>query len=348
MLKRPIRLDMNEVPTLPPSNVMTAARRGLRRLNCYADAEDLAYLQGLLGEYAGVHPAQVIVGPGSDLLLREIVLTFGQERTVITPSPTFLPTVETVQQVAPDWISLRLSPPTFALPHELLLDVLSGPSLLIVDNPNNPTGRTLLDRQTVQAVVEREDVLLVIDEAYNEFIGMPAHREDAHNNSFVDLVEDYANLAVTRTMDKAFSLAGARIGYTVVGEAFRKAFAGFYGFLPQSSLYAAIEALENPAYVGETVEWLVKERERVRETLENMGARVTPSETNFLLVRTDVGDAVGGLRDAGVLVSDVSNQLPPGFIRVSVGTREQNDAFLAAFRQIKESDQDLTRGEPIT
>lgn len=88
--------------------------------------------------------------------------------------------------------------------------------------------------------------------------------------------------------------------------------------------------------------------EMYEKALEMGAEPVTRSETNFLLVRTDVGDAVGGLRDAGVLVSDVSNQLPPGFIRVSVGTREQNDAFLAAFRQIKESDQDLTRGEPIT
>ena len=79
---------------------------------------------------------------------------------------------------------------------------------------------------------------------------------------------------------------------------------------------------------------LVEERERLREALEDAEARVIPSQANFLLVRTGVPDIARRLKDAGVLVSDVSNQLPPGFIRVSVGTHEENDAFLVAFRRI--------------
>jgi histidinol-phosphate aminotransferase len=346
MVKRPIRLDMNEVPTLPPANVIAAARRGLSRLNRYTDSEDVARLRALLADYAGVSEHLLVVGPGSDLLLREVVHAFGGERTVITVSPTFFPTLETVRQVATRWTGLRLSPPTFALEPEVLIDTLEGPCLVLIDNPNNPTGQVLLDRETVQAVLESEQTLLVIDEAYHEFGRVSARAnaqanaranargEEGRDNSFVDMVEDYANLAVTRTLDKAFSLAGARVGYAAVGEAFREAFVGFYAFLPQSSLYAAIAALENPGYARETVEGLVKERERLREALQDAGARVVPSHTNFLLVRSGVLDMARRLKDAGVLVSDVSNQLPPGFIRVSVGTRQENDAFLAAFREI--------------
>lgn len=308
-------------------------------MNRYADPEDLAQLRALLADYAGAPEHRLVVGPGSDLLLREIVHAFAGERTVITVSPTFLPTLETVRYVAAKWISLRLSPPTFALQPEVLVDALEGPCLVIIDSPNNPTGQMLLNRQIVRAVAETQDTLLVIDEAYHEFAGMNARGEEKPDSSLVDLVEDYANLAVTRTLDKSFSLAGARVGYAVVGEAFREAFVGFYAFLPQSSLYAAIEALRNPDYARETVRRLVQERERLREAVRDAGARVTPSHTNFLLVRSGVPHIAKRLREAGVLVSDVSNQLPPGFIRVSVGTRQENDAFLAAFKRIREEDE---------
>ncbi|MEA3376543.1 MAG: histidinol-phosphate transaminase [Chloroflexota bacterium] len=342
MLTRPIPLDMNEVPTPPPPNVIAAARRGLKRLNRYADPADLARLRELLADYAEVPRSRIVVGPGSDLLLREMVYAFAGGRRIITVSPTFLPTLEAARAAAERWTGLRLSPPAFVLDPTLFLEAVEGPCLVIVDNPNNPTGQVLLDQETVRAALEREGALLVIDEAYYEFARASAGAGQERSSSFADLVDDYANLAVTRTMDKAFSLAGARVGYAVIGEAFREAFAGLYAFLPQSSLYAAIEALEHPGYVGKTVGRLVKERERLREALEGAGAHVAPSHTNFLLVRTDVLDVAARLRDAGVLVSDVSNQLPRGFIRVSVGRRPENDAFLAAFRQITEQTEGLT------
>ena len=326
MLNPPIRLDMNEMPSPPPPHVIAGARRGLSRLNRYADPKDLARLRALLAEYAGVREGQLVVGPGSDLLLRQIIHAFARERTTITVSPTFLPTLETVRAVAARWIGLRLSPPRFALEPGVLMDALEEPCLAIIDSPNNPTGQMLLDRETIRAVLESGETLLVIDEAYHEFA------RESPDRSFVDMVEEYGNLAVTRTLDKGFGMAGARVGYAAVGEDFREAFFGFYAFLPQSSLHAAIEALENPGYVRETVRQLVEERERLREALEHEGARVTPSCTNFLLVRTGVPDIARRLRDAGVLVSDLSSQLPDGFIRVSVGTRQENDAFLVAFR----------------
>jgi len=343
MLNGPIRLDMNEIPTLPPCHVVDAARRGLSQLNRYADPRDLARLRALLGTYAGAAPDRIIVGPGSDLLLREIVLAFGRDRTVITPSPTFFPTLETVRYVAPRWIGLRLSPPAFTLEPEVLLDGLDGPCLVIIDHPNNPTGQLLLDRETVQRVANTPGTLLVVDEAYYEFGRVSAAGQDEGSGSFVDLVEDCPSLTVTRTMDKTFGLAGARVGYAVVGDAVREAFTGFYAFLPQPSLYAATAALEDASYAEETADRLIVERERLREALRETGARVAPSHANFLLIRTRMPDVAPRLAEMGVLVSDVSNQLPPGTIRVSVGTPEENDAFLAAFRQIREIDESLDR-----
>jgi len=326
-LRETIKLNMNEVPYLPPQEVIGAARKGLAKLNRYADPEDLGRLRGLLAGYSGVLKEHVVLSPGSDILLREVIHTFSKGRKVIIVSPSFFPTVQAAKQFATKLVSLRLSPPEFDLDLDLLMDELQEPCLVIIDNPNNPTGKLLLDRQAVEAIIESTDTLLVVDEAYYEFSGV----------TFADMVHDHHNLAVTRTMDKAFSLAGARIGYIVTGGAFLDAFSSFYTFLPQSSLYAAIEALNHPDYVRRNVQRVVEERERVRRTLNELAVHVFQSTTNFLLVKTEIPDIVKRLGDIGILVLDLSNQLPSGFVRVSIGTGEENDAFIAGYVRIREA-----------
>jgi len=334
MLSEPIRLHMNESPYPPPRPVIEAARKGLSTLNRYTDPEELERLRGLLAGYAAVPKRHIVLSPGSDLLLREVILAFSQGRKVVTVSPSFFPTVQATGQFAAERLSIRLSPPAFDLSLEPLVDALEEPSLVIMDNPNNPTGRLLLDRQAVEAIVKRRDTLLVIDEAYYEFSGM----------TFADMVVDHPHLAITRTMDKAFSLAGARVGYAIAGEVFLEAFASLYAYLPQSSLYAAIEALRHLDYMRENVRRVVEEREGLRQRLDERGICVYPSSTNFLLVRAEAPDAARRLGSAGVLVSDVSNQLPPGFIRVSVGSRQENDAFVAGYMNVCQSRDSVTDG----
>jgi len=319
-LKETIRLHMNEMPYPPSPGVLEAAQQGLARLNRYADPAELEALRELLAGYCGVPRDRVILSPGSDLLLREVIYTFSQGRKVITASPSFFPTVQAAKQFAAEWLSIRLSPPAFDLNTKLLMEVLEGPSLVILDNPNNPTGRLLLDPPAVEALLQQENVLLVIDEAYYEFSGV----------TFAERVADHPRLAVIRTMDKAFSLAGARVGYGIAGEAFQDVLSSFYAFLPRPSLCAAMEALKRPEDMRQNVRRVVEERERLRQALDELEVRVYPSNTNFLLVRSEVPDLVARLGDAGVLVADVSNQLPAGFFRVSIGTPEENDAFVDA------------------
>jgi histidinol-phosphate aminotransferase len=311
---------MNEMPYPPSPGVVKAAQQGLARLNRYADPAELEALRGLLASYSGVPRDCVVLSPGSDLLLREVIHTFSQGRRVITASPSFFPTVQAAKQFAAEWLSIRLSPPAFDLDVELLMEVLEGPSLVVLDNPNNPTGRLLLGLAVVEALLQQENVLLVIDEAYYEFSEV----------TFADRVADHPRLAVIRTLDKAFSLAGARVGYGIAGETFQDALSSFYAFLPRPSLCAAIEALKRPEDMKENVRRVVGERERLRRALDELGIHVYPSSTNFLLVQSEVPDLVTQLRDEGVLVADVSDQLPAGFFRVSIGTPGENDAFFEA------------------
>ena len=327
-MKRPVDLRMNEMPFLPPEAVTRAAREGLLKLNRYAAQGDLTQLRGLLARYTGVPESHIIPGPGSDSLLREIIHAFSGGRKVVMVSPSFMPTVEKARQFATQFVGLRLSPPNFSLNSDMLLDELAEPALVIIDNPNNPTGKLLLDRQTVEAVLDRKNTFLVVDEAYYEFSGV----------TFADLVPRFSNLAVTRTLDKAFSLAGARVGYLVAGESFLDAFASFYALLPQSSLFAAIAALQSAGYMKENVRWIAAEKERLQRKMAELGVAVYSSRANFLLINTKMPEIAAALEERGVLVSDISGQFTSGAIRVSVGRREENDAFIDAYREIQETE----------
>jgi len=327
MLKRTIKLNMNEMPYLPPQEIIEAARKGLLNLNRYTDPEDLERLRELLADYSGVPKGHIILGPGSDFLLREAIQTFSKRRKVIIVSPSFFPTVQTAKQFATKLISVKLSPPEFELNLDFLIKELQEPCLVILDNPNNPTGKILLDLHAVEAIIENKNVLLLIDEAYYEFSGI----------TFAYMVQNRPNLAITRTMDKAFSLAGARVGYILAGKAFLEAFSSFYALLPQSSLHAAIEALTNPDYMKKNIHRVIKERKRIMKALDKLDVQVFPSSANFFLAMTKIPDAARKLKDIGILISDLSNQFPSGFIRVSTGTYEENNAFIAGYKKIRKA-----------
>jgi histidinol-phosphate aminotransferase len=327
MLKKSVKLNMNEVSYLPPKEIIEAAQRGLSNLNRYSDPEDLERLRGLSGDYSGVPKKHIILGSGSDLLLREAIHTLSRGRKIVMINPSFLPTVEAAKQFATKLVGIRLSPPAFELNFDLLMDQLKEPCLLIIDNPNNPTGKIVLNQKVVASIVDNADALLVVDEAYYEFSEM----------TFGDMVLDHPNLAITRTMDKAFSLAGARIGYMIAGQIFIDAFSSFYMLLPRAGLFAASAALQNPAYMSLNVCRVIAEKERVCNTLKELPIQVYPSTTNFLLAKTDIPDLERKLGDIGIQILDLTNQLAPGFIRVSIGTREENDALIKGYMKIRET-----------
>lgn len=322
-----IKLNMNEMPYPPSRKIMEAARKGLLNLNRYANPKDLELLRELLANYSGVPKKHIILSPGSDLLLREIIHTCAKGRKVVIVNPSFLPTVQAAKQFAAELIKIRLSPPEFHLNSKLLISELKNPCLLIIDNPNNPTGKILMNKGMTEAIIKNKNTLLVIDEAYYEFSGI----------TFADMIEEHPNLAIVRTLDKAFSLAGARIGYIVAGKNFLDSFSTFYAFLPQASLNAAIEAMRNHGYIKKNIELIAKEKERICKKLEEIRLQVYSSCTNFFLIKTKIPDVARKLRDRGILVFDLSSQWLSSYIRVSVGTPEENDIFLSVIKEILEA-----------
>lgn len=317
-----INLQSNENPFLPPKNVIEAAKKGLKNINRYSELEYLNELKQLLADYNDISPQRITLSPGSDLLLRNIINTFSKNRKIITINPSFFSIFHQALKFANKLIKIQLVPQNFALKPELILYELDDPTLIILDNPNNPTGAILLDENLIENILQSPNVLLLIDEAYFEF----------SKQTFAGLIERYPNLAILRTMDKAFSLAGLRLGYLLAGDAFKNNFLDFPKFLPTPTLFAGIEALKNPKYVFENVEKIIAERERVKEGLRKLNIEVFPSKGNFLLIKSNVPDFEQKIIEKGILIKSLSEEWLSDFYRVSIGLPKENDTFLLAMK----------------
>ena len=205
------------------------------------------------------------------------------------------------------------------------------PSLAFLCSPNNPTG-TVEPDDTVEALLEATDGLVVVDEAYGEFA----------ERSAIRLVADDGRLVVARTYSKVWSMAALRLGFCVappwVIEELEKVVLPYH--LAAPTQLAGVLALRYGGEMDERVGLLVRERERLEAELEKVdGVTVFPSGANFVLLRVQ-GDGHAlwqRLVDRGVLVRDFSGwPRLAGCLRVTVGTPEENDAFLTALREAVE------------
>jgi histidinol-phosphate aminotransferase len=319
-----IRLHMNEMPWSPLPEVIEAAKEGLKDLNRYSDEGTLENLRSSLGSYTGVAAERVIISPGSDILLREAVHLFSHGRKVITMSPSFLPTTEAARLTAGSMVRIRLPAPDFGLDKSILESEIEGPTLIFLDNPNNPTGKIVLSPEEIGSLLRKQDLLFILDEAYYEFSKVTCSQ----------MVENYPNLLVTRTLDKVFSLAGTRIGYGLAGDLFLKKMTPQFTYLPLSTILASLKSLEFSKVMLERVEKLCSERERLYRKLRRANIEVFKSRGNFLLIKSPDPLTAEKLSERGILVKNLSDQMPPGFIRVSLGKPEENDLFAEELRML--------------
>jgi histidinol-phosphate aminotransferase len=315
---------MNENPYLPAEGIRKAAVKGMENINRYSELKYLNELKKLIGNYNNLPLDRVILSPGSDFLLREIINIFSEDRKIIMVNPSFFQVSQYAMKLARKLIKIQLSPPGFKLDPELILNELDEPTLLIIDNPNNPTGVSILDNKLVENILQNKNVLLLVDEAYYEYSGQ----------TFAGLIKKYPNLAITRTMDKAFSLAGLRLGYLLAGDYFKDQFSDFPAFLSRPTLFAAIEALKNPEFVTENIKKIISEKARIEEELKKTGIEVFPGSANFILIKSKVPDFEKKLMDSGILIKNLSEEWLNGFYRISIGLPEENDILLSIMKNI--------------
>ena len=325
----PVQLNVNENPYAPSAavvaDVATAVARATATLNRYPDRE-ATELRARLADYLGhgVMPEQVWAANGSNEVMLQLLQAFGGPgRTALSFAPTYSMYPEYARDTHTAWVTgQREDDFGIDLDRAEALVAEVRPSVVLLPSPNNPTG-TALPREAVVRLAEAvgEGGLLVVDEAYGEF-------RRAGTPSALELLPQHRNLVVTRTMSKAFALAGARLGYLAahpaVCDAIRVVRLPYH--LSAVTQAVALAALRHASELLARVDDLRTERDATVDWLRGQGLTVADSDANFALFGTfpDRHAVWQGLLDRGVLVREVG---PDGWLRVSIGTPDEMAAF---------------------
>jgi histidinol-phosphate aminotransferase len=331
----PVLLNVNENPYPPPAAVVAEIERAVaaaaRDLNRYPDREFTALREALAGYLGhGISAGQVWAANGSNEVMLHLLQAFGGPgRTALSFAPTYSMYPEYARDTHTGWV-VGHRDQDFTLDAERAVALVRErrPHVVLLPSPNNPTG-TALPHDVIGALCEVLDGgVLVVDEAYAEF-------RRAGTPSALELLPTYPNLVVTRTMSKAFALAGARVGYLAASPAICDALRVVR--LPYH-LSAVTQAVARAALVHAdellgAVDRLRRERDELVTWLRAQGLTVAESDANFVLFGTfaDRHRVWQGLLDRGVLIRETG---PDGWLRVSVGTPAEMAAFRAALTTV--------------
>jgi histidinol-phosphate aminotransferase len=339
----PVRLNTNENSYAVPSDVVSAIVAAVAEvapsLNRYPDREFTRLRQDLttyLARTSGVplDPAQIWAGNGSNEVLLHLVQAFGgPDRTALGFTPAYSMHPIITRTVGMRWVDGMRGVEgggAFDLDADTAVAQVAErrPQLVFLCSPNNPTG-TALGLDVVRAVYDAAPgAVVVVDEAYAEFArpGTP---------SALSLLEGRERLVVTRTMSKAFALAGGRLGYLAATpelvDALRLVRMPYHLSAPTQAVACA--ALEHADSLLATVEVIKSQRDRIVTGLAGMGLDPVPSDANFVLFGglADERATWEALLEQGILVRDVGIA---HYLRVTAGTPAETDAFLTAMGRL--------------
>jgi len=335
-LPEAIQLNVNENP-YPPSaslvaDIASACAVAATSLNRYPDRDAVALrsrLAAYLGHGLGVD--RVWAANGSNEILQQILMTFGGPgRVALGFEPSYSMHRLISEATSTGWVAAARAA-DFTLPLETAVRAveLHRPDIVFLTSPNNPTGGAI-DPAVIRAVLDVAPGMVIVDEAYAEF---------GHASSALALLPERPRLIVTRTMSKAFALAGARVGYlgasAAVVEALQLVRLPYH--LSAMTQAVALTALEHLDELLGTVDAVIASRERIKAGLDALGCATVPTESNFLLFGRFRAPAHvwQALLDHGVLVRDVSGGPGlSGWLRVCAGTEDECTAFLAAAAKV--------------
>jgi histidinol-phosphate aminotransferase len=324
-------LNVNENP-YPPSEAMVAAVRdavaeAARGLNRYPDREAL-HLRGGLADYLGhgLTAGQVWAANGSNEVMLHLLGAFGGPgRTAVSFAPTYSMYPEYARNTHTRWVTGHRRE-DFGLEMAHVADVLAAeqPSVVLLTSPNNPTG-TALPLDHVREVLRlAPQAVVIVDEAYAEF-------RRPTTPTALELLGTEPRLAVTRTMSKAFALAGARLGYVAASsdlvDCLRIVRLPYH--LSAVTQAVAVTALQFAGELTSKVDELRDRRDDTGARLRSLGYTVAESDANFLLFGRfgDRHQVWQDLLDRSVLIRETG---PEGWLRVSIGTADQMEMFFSA------------------
>jgi histidinol-phosphate aminotransferase len=326
-----IKLASNENPLGPSPKAVEALRRALSSTHLYPDGSAF-YLKQALAEKLGVTPAHLVLGNGSNEIIEFVshaLLAPGDNIVVSQYCFAIYPIV--ARMMGAEVVTV----PARDYGHDLramLQAITPRTKILFVANPNNPTG-TLAPAADVVDLINRipPHVLLVMDEAYIEFLEQPT--------DLVPLVRrgDFPNLILMRTFSKIFGLAGLRLGYGIGHPEFISALEKVRQPFNINSLAqaAAIAALDDGEHLARTRHANAQGLEYFTLALRQMGVEFVPSHANFLLLRVGEGQQVfAELQQRGVITRPMAGYQLPEWLRISIGTAAENSRCLAALRAV--------------
>jgi histidinol-phosphate aminotransferase len=347
----PVALNVNENP-YPPSeavvaDIAAAVVAAARSLNRYPDrdavalrADLAAYLTADGGPGAGglgsggmgsegIGVEQVWAANGSNEVMLQLLQAFaGPGRTAVSFAPTYSMYPEYARDTHTNWVvGHRAADFSLDLPHALEVITTHQPSVVLLASPNNPTG-TALPLAHVEAILDAAPGVVIVDEAYAEF-------RRAGTSSALILLPRRPRLVVTRTMSKAFALAGGRLGYLAASRAVVDAvrIVRLPYHLSATTQAVARAALAHADELLAAVDVLRSDRDRLVGWLRAVGLQAADSDANFVLFGTfaDRHAVWQGLLDRGVLIRETG---PDGWLRVSVGTPQEMAAFRTALQEV--------------
>lgn len=328
-LQRLVKLNTNENPYGPSPKALAAMAAELGdSLRLYPDPNADALKQAI-ADFHGVAKGQVFVGNGSDEVLAHVFLALlKHDKPLLFPdiSYSFYKVYAGLYEI--DYREIPLN-----ADYEIAVtDYVQPNGGIIFPNPNAPTGRLLPLVQVEQLLQANPDSVVVVDEAYIDFGG----------ESAIPLVSRYPNLLVVQTLSKSRALAGLRVGFAVgnaeLVEALERVKNSFNSYpLGRVAQAGAVAAMQDREWFDTTREAIMRDREQVVAGLQEMGFEVLPSAANFVFARHATADAASlaaRLREAGVIVRHFRQARIEQFLRITIGTPEQNAELVAALKTI--------------
>ncbi|MDD5567774.1 MAG: histidinol-phosphate transaminase [Candidatus Omnitrophica bacterium] len=330
-LKKVVKLASNENPLGASPKAVEAIRRASYGINRYPDSQSF-YLKKRLAKFLNVNSANLVLGNGSDELIDIVIKTFVEDdENIVTSEVTFLEYEILASVYGRKLIKVPLRYFKYDL-ESMKKKINKKTKLVFIANPNNPTGTYVTKfelRDFMNALPP--SALLVIDEAYDAFIDV---------DDYPDMLDSFRNknIIILKTFSKSYGLAGLRIGYAVLDdelaglmERVRQPFN--INSLAQAGAQAALDDKE---FLRKTRKLVLEGKDYLYDNLKKLGLAYVPSITNFILV--DVGqdgvEVFNRMLRFGVIVRDMKQYGLKNFIRVTIGTKKENERFIRVLKKI--------------
>lgn len=316
-----------------PKSVVEAAKLGVEASIHYPDVKAVKLIRGI-AEKEQVNKEMVLCGNGAAELIFSIVRTIKPKQALLL-APTFAEYEQALVSESCSILYYKLNKQDFQIREDILNQINDEIDIVFLCNPNNPTGKRT-DRELLRKIAIRcqeSSCMLVIDECFLEFT------KNEEEFTMVPYLLEFPNIFILKAFTKIYAMPGLRLGYGISAdqELLKKMKDGMQPWnLSVPAQFAGVAALKEGEYVKHTKEYIKKERDFLYKGLRELADQVFYGEANYLFFQAEKG-LKEKMLTKNILIRDCSNykELCDGYYRIAVRTREENEAFLKAFREIK-------------